>query len=475
MPKLGLSTLLYSIDRESLLAAMRVTSGLVPILMIIAVLSIYVGWLYPNPPPLFVVAAGIQALLVGTFLGCIGWLCAILVARHFVTIDRANSAVYSELRSRFTLAQHLGQKANTELDEKEKVAKLEDEKEKAANASATQNPSKHTAANEGLLYTRMQAMACIERLKEVLSDEVLPAKNTNDRGVHNWVEGSGYITAWEELHRVEEALIVLAPLETVIADSYSDELRLEGSNIDNRDVLLTRLRENVRTLEKRLCGEKMSKASQSESEQGDTVEITPIMEVLAREKLRHVRRAINQFRDERRRGLVRARNRLNKTITVTGLVVFLLVALAVLLCVQPVNIVAAATFYLVGAVMGLFNQLYLDGSTETATEDYGLAAARLFHTPMISGLAALGGALAIPMLSVLANSSTNATPDLGTIPSLATILNLTDHPFSLVLAAIFGLSPTVLISRLQQEAEKYKADLKGTESPTRRSSVQPPP
>jgi hypothetical protein len=30
------------------------------------------------------------------------------------------------------------------------------------------------------------------------------------------------------------------------------------------------------------------------------------------------------------------------------------------------------------------------------------------------------------------------------------------------------------ISRLQQEAEQYKADLKGTESPTSRSAVRPP-
>jgi hypothetical protein len=402
----------YSIDRESLLAAMRITSGLAPILMIVAVLSVYVGWLYPDPPPSSFVDAGIKALLVGTVFGGIGWLCVILVARHFVTIDRANSAVYSELRSRFILAKDLGKDAETKLDEKAKAAK----------ESATPGPSKATAANEGLLYTRIQVRACIERLKKVLSDEALPLKNTND-----WVEGSGYITAWEELHRVEEALIVLAPLETVIADSCNDELRLQGSNIDNHEALLKRLQDSVKILKARLCGEKISIASQGEGEQGAivektsiasqgegeqgaTVEVTPVMEVLAREMLRHVRRAINQFRDERRRGLVRARNRLNKTITVTGLVLFLLVALAVLLCVERRYIVAAATFYLVGAIVGLFNQLYLEGSAETATEDYGLAAARLFHTPMISGLAALGGVLVIPMLAVLVNSSTTATP-----------------------------------------------------------------
>jgi hypothetical protein len=265
-------------------------------------------------------------------------------------------------------------------------------------------------------------------------------------------------------------------LETVIADAYNDELRLEGSNIDNRDALLKRLRDSLPTLEARLCDTKITEASQSGSGTGDTVEcpVTPVMEVLAREKLRHVKHAINQFRDERRRGLVHARNRLTKTVTVTGLVIFLIVALAVLLCVQRGYIVAAAAFYLVGAIVGLFNQLYLEGGTETATEDYGLASARLFHTPMISGLAALGGVLIIPMFSVLVNSSIHGKSTVGDVLDLTKLLNLTGQPFSIVLAAIFGLSPTILISRLQQEAEQYKADLKGTESPTRRSSVRPP-
>ena len=72
------------------------------------------------------------------------------------------------------------------------------------------------------------------------------------------------------------------------------------------------------------------------------------------------------------------------------------------------------------------------------------------------------------MLSSLVNSGT-AQGLSPVLPHLGNIFNLDDRPFGLVLAAIFGLSPTVLISRLQQEAEKYKADLKSTESPARLS------
>ena|SRR5436309_14798417 len=77
---------------------------------------------------------------------------------------------------------------------------------------------------------------------------------------------------------------------------------------------------------------------------------------------------------------------------------FTLAALAVIANAPHPSLIAATAFFLVGAVVGLFKQLYLDASTETATDDYGLSTARLSHTPLFSGLAALGVA---PHLSVV--------------------------------------------------------------------------
>jgi hypothetical protein len=196
----------------------------------------------------------------------------------------------------------------------------------------------------------------------------------------------------------------------------------------------------------------------------------------AREALRQVRRAINEFRDERRAGLVQARNRLLRTVTLTGLMTFLLVGLAALVEADHQHLIAGTVFYLIGAIIGLFNQLYLDANTETATEDYGLATARLLYTPLLSGLAALGGVLIIPALSVLVNSSTGAIDQQAlAVPALGDIFNLNKRPFGPVLAAIFGLSPVILISRLQQEAERYKADLRSSEPSSQRPVVPPPP
>jgi hypothetical protein len=45
------------------------------------------------------------------------------------------------------------------------------------------------------------------------------------------------------------------------------------------------------------------------------------------------------------------------------------------------------------------------------------------------------------------------------------VFDLGDNPFGLVIAAIFGLSPTALISRLQSESEKYKSAIQSSQPP----------
>jgi hypothetical protein len=128
---------------------------------------------------------------------------------------------------------------------------------------------------------------------------------------------------------------------------------------------------------------------------------------------------------------------------------------------------AAAAFFLVGAIVGLFNQLRLNAEAETATEDYGLTTARLLHTPLFSGLAALGGILVMPLLSSLVNG-----PPPETSTTLVNTFQLT--PSALILAVIFGLSPTAVLSRLQQEAERYKTDLRKSEAGTQADPSSPP-
>jgi hypothetical protein len=292
--------------------------------------------------------------------------------------------------------------------------------------------------------------------------------------MQDWVLGYGYIKLREQIHRAEENFLLIAPRSAVLAEAWRDKLRLQDSTIPNHNALLDSLNDAVAVLNAPLQFRPGTPPPAAANP--PPTAWTAADEFAARDVLREVRRAINEFRDERRTGIVRARNRLLRTVTLTGLVTFLLVALATLTGAKTHHLIAGATFFLVGAIVGLFNQLYLDARTEAATEDYGLATVRLLHTPLISGLAALGAVLIIPALSVVVNSSNpgEARHALA-VPGLTEIFDLGVRPFGLVLAAIFGMSPVVLISRLQQEAERYKAELKSSEASSQRPAVPTTP
>ena len=294
------------------------------------------------------------------------------------------------------------------------------------------------------------------RLKEALGEKEPPKRVPE---VRDWIQEHGYIKLWEQLNRLNELLILFRPVQNLINDAFEVRLCLRGSPIDNRDMLNTRLLIAEKSLIQRHGLYHESSETESPSPAGQP----PMDDFTAREAMLKVTRMLNEYRDERRTCLVRARNQLLKTVTLTGFVMFALLASALLAEVHTQSLVGAAAFFGVGAVMGLFSRLRLNTSSKISTEDFGLATARLLHTPLLSGLAALGGVLITPLLASIA--VTHGPPALG---NLNQIFNIGTSPFSLVLAAIFGLSPSALITRLQQEAEQYKTDLKSTGPTTRR-------
>jgi hypothetical protein len=117
-------------------------------------------------------------------------------------------------------------------------------------------------------------------------------------------------------------------------------------------------------------------------------------------------------------------------------------------------VTAAIAFYLVGAVVGLFGELYGTSRRRRGiVEDYGLSIARLLTVPLLAGIAAVGGVL-------LTRLSGTATSD--GLPALAQIFSLQKYSFGLVIAAIFGLTPGLLLDRLSQQPEDYKKELAQT-------------
>lgn len=158
----------------------------------------------------------------------------------------------------------------------------------------------------------------------------------------------------------------------------------------------------------------------------------------------------------------------------TGLVANVILVLALIVGADQTVILAAAAFYLVGAVIGLFARLQAESSTQSTVDDYGLADARLMVTPLISGLAAIAGVvltakLLLPGSDVLAppvvddaGKTTTLSGEVRTPADMADIFNLDVNGGAIIVAAIFGLTPGLVLSRLKSEAEKYKSDLQNS-------------
>ncbi|GAC1330092.1 MAG: hypothetical protein NVS2B16_22330 [Chloroflexota bacterium] len=310
-----------------------------------------------------------------------------------------------------------------------------------------------------------------------------------------WVMGTGYINLWKLVHDAEELLIDVETHDVVIRGALEDEARIKGCTMDNGAQLLFQLQTAVTNLSPE-AGAYLDKLPVSGAvggtangatapDSGSLLKTNPVCvsykrELMSRGILRQVRHAINVYRDERRAGLVRARSKLLKTIILTGTVTYGLVALAIVQGASVTAVVAATTFFLVGGLVGLFNRLYQETQTDSAVEDFGLATARLIHAPMFSGLAAVGGVVVTALLAVVLNYTVATTTGATTVssagvsvsqsvsnesrlPSLGDIFDLNKNQASIVVAAIFGLTPNLLIQRLTTTAEQYKTELKSSQ------------
>jgi hypothetical protein len=326
-------------------------------------------------------------------------LLAILACRRFTRADSACPGPYNQLRQEFD-------------DLKERLAAVHD-------ATGPGAPAARREAHEHKTY--------LEPVFKQPSPVGLP-----------WLLGTGYIDAWRRLHAIEEALLLLEPVPRVVQDALGDELRLDGSNISQSTALLKRLRTAVASLDAKAV--RYLKEAPPEAESAD--------EPGARAALAQVRAAINEFRDSRREALVRARNRLYATVIFSGTTGCVLLYVAILSGAHKSAVVATAAFYLVGGVIGLVRQLQSASAGATAAQDdYGLGVVRLIQTPLLSGLAGVGGVVLVQLGQGAKSFSLPDTFDLG------------KNPYGLVAAALFGLTPALLLSGIQQRIEQYRTDL----------------
>jgi hypothetical protein len=288
-------------------------------------------------------------------------------------------------------------------------------------------------------------------------------KGLKSRGMP-WVTGRGYIELWHRVHRAEEALIMVEPQANALAGAMHDESRLMDSHIRNKDLWLKRLRCAVGLLDDSETGEYLNYLAEPEKcSLPKQKRATPENRLKALTILSEVRYEVNNFRDSVWEGIINARNRLIHSSAILGFVAYSLLGLAIFMNVPYYTIVWVVVYFAVGALTGLFARSQTEWTADTAVDDFGLSTSRLLQVHWLSGLAAVGGVLVTSLADALVANS-------GSSSELTAIFG--SKPFLLMVAAVFGLAPDLLIQRLAQQADKYKEDLQSTESSQSTKSSQ---
>ena len=468
-------------------ASLIMTGVMVPFVSSVVMVGLYLA--LPNVSlsfwPLLQLDSSSKWYVLGysSLLSVYMWLIAALLCCPFTTAKVANASSYGLLRGRLCqLKAILGiEGADREfmrLQEKFGDIQTAVDKIKVIRSNDTANAGGYCNQT-----ARTDALACYIDISNMLrqSPAGLP-----------WVFGTGYINAWSLLHHAEEALIESECTPEVIRGAMHDYLAIQGSAIKGRDGLLDKLIQAVSVLQpaagvyfkehqpdknsavlNQLAeGIKDKAIKQFMSQYGlaeATIKAGPDAESTARVALREVRSTLNDFRDKSLEGIVRARNRLLGSIALTGAVTHILLCIAILTSDIPDSthpakaLIAATAFYLVGAVTGLFARFYNESLGGTAVDDFGFSIARLVATPLLSGLAGIGGVLVTVMLATLGGSAIGNTMQ----PSIALESIFHIDPRLLFAAAIFGLTPNLLIKGLQDKANKFESDIEQEEGSAR--------
>lgn len=356
----GIGFLMATLSKDGMRrfsGALIATGTLLPATMVITTVVLYcLGYVDQKTFN----SEGRFALFWGSTISVWGWFVVSFVCRRFADFENAIHSSYSEFGQRFS-----------QLKSAFKVLCPE----------ITCNSSTTLKCNNPTLAVAYKEIRCqIEKIDDELKKTGIP-----------WVVATGYINVWGRLYSAEEALIEVLPQEKVIAGAIHDELRLEGSEITQRDELLAKLRQAVCVIDP---GSKQFLKATSTTPL--LVVSTPSQE--ARAVLRTIRASINEYREGLWNGLILARNRLLATLFLTSLTVYILLVIALIANAQKESVLAASTFYVVGAAIGLGSRLRSESENKTGVYDYGLSAAGLVTLPIFSGLTALGGVFLVAML-----------------------------------------------------------------------------
>jgi len=412
--------------------------------------------------------SGWFSIVSGAASTYIAWLLVSLLLVPLTSPRNANSRSYGLLESRF-------QQLQTRLNVLSNEYPLGNEDPKYKALPEYQK----TALNEAH-----------DKLEEITED--IDESNTRLA----WTQGYGYVNVWGMLHRAEEALVEVEPLQVTMRGAVHDKMAISNSQMSNRDELLAKLRYAVKKLDPSMIGlfkplavpappgesespefQQLEKevqqiadhiglklstgghaASSPTDNAHDSKQSSPGWEDEARGRLtlREVRRSLNDYRDHLWEGLLRARNNLLGVTFVTSVGTHILLCIAILAL--PVNtsshatIIAAVSYYMLGAIAGLFGRIGQATLANVAVDDYGLTLAQVMSRPLYSGLAGLGG--------VLLSSTVLGITASNTVQSVFASVRI-DY---LIVAAAFGLTPNLIAGGLQNQSNRLLSALRASKT-----------
>src|SRR5581483_11284534 len=98
----------------------------------------------------------------------------------------------------------------------------------------------------------------------------------------------------------------------------------------------------------------------------------------------------------------------------------------------------------------------------TAIDDYGFSFAQMISTPLLSGLAGIGGVW-------ISSALTSFSAQHG-LTALQSIFTQT-QPDTFIIAAFFGLTPNLLVRGLQNRASSYISGLRSSKTTTANTNI----
>lgn len=274
--------------------------------------------------------------------------------------------------------------------------------------------------------------------------DVVTQLKTHGRG---WLDGSAFLDCWSKLHEAEECLLLIEDESEVTGAATYDLLRLNGSQISGKDALIAELRAAVPFL---------SAAAAAQINATPQPQLNPDV---ARRRIRSVRMAIDEDREQQWDQVVRSRNGLITAGVVTLGFGYLLVILGIGLSAAPKAMEAALVLALIAAIVGASYQLLVRTNAQNEVEDFGYATVKLVVVPILGGVAALLAIVLVAEFQLIVGGQTLG----GTFSSWQATFDWRRNIGSVALAILVGFAPSLFFQLAQSKVDQALNSIKSSQ------------